>query len=154
VSTKLKQLERLQRLRDARETLCEAKLAKAQGAVHGVTLQIAEADTMRRGAAGDGSAALLLGDRAEWWLAESARFAAERRGALLESLLRELAASAEEARGRLVTSRREAEQVSVVVKELRNALAAEDARRSQAVSDDRFAARAHWTRMRRMDAEA
>ena len=144
MSAKLKQLERLRRLRGLRETVCEAELAKAQGALRRVELQIDAVQQRRSELACERSAALMLGERAGWWLAESASLVAEQYGVMLAGLLREKADAAEAARGRWVVSGREVEQARVMEADLRHALEQEEARRAQAVSDDRFAARAHW----------
>jgi hypothetical protein len=140
-----------------------AKVAMLYGQVERVRLvelqeaaaAVAEAEHLRaaaeaRGAAhrSEGRAALLQGEGLAWRLAESAGDATEvlRERALLLMAERDVLRTAAGEAYR--SSRLRTEQVTRVVEAIAQAQAVVDARREQAATDDRYAARLCWTRMK------
>jgi hypothetical protein len=91
-----------------------------------------------------GREALGAGSRAEWLLTEIQQEYLELRRGRLEGLREERAVACEVARADFLESRVRTEQMKQVVKNLREQAEAEEARRAQAASDDRFLMRLFW----------
>lgn len=146
MNEKLRRYSRLRDLRAAEERLKEAQNAMAVRAVREAEDNIARARAMQSAAAEAGRQGLISGTWNEWWMGESAAAIAERSFPLLQKALvreRQRKAATQHA---LQQVRQRAEQARLLTAETERALAAEEERRAQAVSDDRFAARTHWTR--------
>jgi hypothetical protein len=92
-----------------------------------------------------GRAALVTGDRAEWMLSKAAREFAEVRIAQLVDLREARAEVLDAAVIAHRQSRLKVEQIDRVVDRARTAQALDQARRTQAVADDRYASRRAWS---------
>ena len=99
---------------------------------------------MAREATHAGREALGAGSRAEWLLAEIQQEYLELRRGRLTGLRDERAAAWDAARGEFLESRVRTEQMKQVVTDLKERAEAEEARRMQAASDDRFLMRLCW----------
>ena len=140
----MKQLERLARLRAAKERLQEAAYAKAQARVTAADHGIGACVSLRDAAGVAARAGLIDGNWDAWWLGESTRALAERKEESLRQEREELAQQAARDHAIFAIRRLEAEQARLLVKRTLAALRVEEERRTQTTSDDRFAARAHW----------
>ena len=99
---------------------------------------------MARDATNAGREALDAGSRAEWLLSEIQQEYLEMRRGRLVGLRDERAAAWEAAREEFLLSRVRTEQMKQVVTNLKEQAEAEEARRAQAASDDRFLMRLSW----------
>ena len=91
-------------------------------------------------------AALAIGDRAGWLVADSAGEFAEARAASLARMQAQREVVRDQALAVYRASRLKTEQMARMGKGEREAAALEDGRRAQAVADDRYGARLEWTR--------
>ena len=99
---------------------------------------------MAHDARATGREALGAGSRAEWLLAEIQQEYLEMRRGRLEGLRDERAGVCDVARSEFLASRVRTEQMKQVVTNLREQAEADEARRAQAASDDRFLMRLSW----------
>ncbi len=138
-------LERLHTLRVAKERLREVELTRAQRGVADVEAAVQRLNKGRTDAVEDGRKGLLRGDWERWWLSESSEALAERAEAELRVLLVDRVDALGKARQALFEARKEAEQARLLTQEARDVERVLRERSGQAASDDRFAARAHWS---------
>ena len=139
------QLARIARVRALEERVREAAVGRASAQVRLVQMAMDETLSRKRAAMEAGRAALLLGDCGDWQLAEAtgelAGWDRSRLLTLQTQRAAELALAEESFReGRL--RRKRADRLHDAA---RVALEAEEARAEQSRSDDRFAARQHWS---------
>ena len=137
-------MERLERLRAAKARLQEAAYAKAQARVTVADHAIGDCVSLRDAAGVAACAELIDGNWDAWWLGESTIALAERKEASLRQERDELAQQAARDHAVFAIRHREAEQARLLLTQALAVLRAKEDRRTQAASDDRFAARAHW----------
>jgi flagellar biosynthesis chaperone FliJ len=147
LSAQLKQRERLRRLREARERVREAELARAVARVREAELEIARLECVKRLGLEEAHAGLVAGVPAQRLIGESVSVVAERARAQVDSVREELAGREAAARAAFVQAKRSAEQARLLEDASRCAAVYEERRREQTLRDDRFAARAYWTRL-------
>ena len=139
-----KGLTRLASLYGMVEQMRSLELRVAASAVDDVVLVASIEAAIRQSKIFGARAALAAGDREEWQMAETTREGVEARIERLANLRVERETRREEAALAHSTSRVEMEQLDRVVEQQRDRLALEEARRAQAESDDRYAARLAW----------
>ncbi len=137
-------MDRLRHLRALQELRHEANFVRSQIRLRNVEREIQVETAAQASAKDDARQALVDANRTELIIAESLREVAEGTIGLLEPLRKNAAQAMQIAREHLADSRRETEQASVLVDGLRVELLREDDRRTQAESDDRYAARKSW----------
>ena len=149
MTTKVKQLHRLERLRVAKERLQQAAFARAQASVAATESEIEACMDARQAAVELGRAGLVKNDWQAWWMGDSVAALAERTEQSLRQQREERSRLAEQARLLFSESRRSAEQARLLLEQSRLLMQREEDRRAQNASDDRFAARAYWLKMQR-----
>jgi hypothetical protein len=144
VNDELRQLGRLKRLREAKERMCEAGVAREVGRLREAEARLKAVVDAEAAAVVEAQHALNDGMRGEWMLALAVREAEAKCQPFLMKVCAECGAAVDAAKKVLRVSRIETEQVSALERELRAVMELEQGRRTQAESDDRFAARGHW----------
>jgi len=139
-------LRRLATLYGMVEQMRSLELRVAAGAVDDVVCASAIEALVHRGQVDGGRAAMAAGDREEWSVAETTREVVEARIERLAKLRVVREVKLDEARDAHKTSRLKVEQMERVVERARAEAALVEDRKTQAVADDRFAARGAWTR--------
>jgi hypothetical protein len=141
VSGKARRLDRLLAIRRLAEELDRRRMELASAGVAEVerALDTQEAIAIEAGLAG--RAALESGERGDWLMADAQSEVAGWNHGRLGVLLRARSAELAPAMERLVESRREHEQVKLLVEEARRLSRVEEDRRAQAAADDWFLSR-------------
>lgn len=147
MSTALRQMERVLRVREARERMGEAAFAAEQAKVRRADAVLRRTEEAQQRAIEQAREGLIEGEWNSWWMGESEAAIAERVREKCKEVRRQAVEVAEAARLTMIAARIEAEQSRMLESAMRKTLNDERARREQAVSDDRFAARAHWNEM-------
>ena len=141
---KIRQLERLERLREARERLQQAMYVRARTRVATRDREIVACVAARDKALEQGLAGLVRGERDPWQTGRQVAALAE---VVAQRLQQERIVCEQEmnsAQLLYAQSHRAVEQARLLLGRSRAALQREEERQAQAASDDRFAARAHW----------
>jgi flagellar biosynthesis chaperone FliJ len=144
VSARERQLRRLLALREAQERVCEAQLAMAQRAVAKTKGELQNASESRNASLAEAQERLSNGDRERWWVELSTGTILERVQEELRGVLEGRSEDAEKARRSLERSRRQSEPARLLHEATVQKERIEKDRQEQRMSDDRFAARAHW----------
>jgi hypothetical protein len=141
MSERVRRLARLQEIRRLREELDRQALELASAAVAEVELAVRTQENSHSEAAQQARSALTAGDRGEWLMADAQSEVAgwNRRG--LGVLHAQRTGAVAPAKGRFLESRREHEQVKLLVEDAQQAARVEEGRRAQAASDDWFLGR-------------
>ena len=137
-------LRRIARMYGAVEQMRAVELQQAGLALDEAEAMLSAEREMAQDAVKAGREALGVGSRAEWLLSEiQQQYLGMRRGRLI-GLREERSALRDAARDEFLESRVRTEQMKQVVKNLKEQVEAEEARRVQAASDDRFLMRLSW----------
>jgi hypothetical protein len=139
-----KGVARLASLYGMMERMRSLELRVAAGAVDDVVCSAAIAATVRESQIAEARAAMASGRREDWQVAETTRGVIEARMVRLAALRAEREAALERAVAEHQVSRLNMEQMDRVVGRARAQMSAEEDRRVQAESDDRFASRRAW----------
>ncbi len=145
MQARLATLQRLVTLYLAVEEMHSTELQRMTAAVREAELAIGVEQEVTRSANLAVRGALLAGDRASWMVAESQRETAAWRRRGLEQIRLEREELNNAAREQYVASRLKRMQIQRVFDDIAARMEIEEARRMQAVSDDRFLARRRWT---------
>ena len=144
MSQQLHQLKRLERLRAASERLHQAVYARAQQAASTAQAE-RHANLQQRDATVDASHHSLSGGNwTEWWMGESTLALIDRHREHIEQICDQREQQVEASQSALSRAHRGHEQAKLLLELARERARYAEERRSQATSDDRFAARAHW----------
>ena len=141
---KMRVLERVRRLRVARERMSEAAMAVEMARLREVEQRQEVLRVVEAGRERDGRRALEVGDGEVWRLAVGLRGADARVRVRLTEARKEGVERGEEARGRVSVRRMEREQVEVLRREVEEQVRVEKEKGEQAESDDRFLSRRMW----------
>jgi hypothetical protein len=141
---RLETLRRMTALYTAVEDIHSTELRRRTAAVQEAQRAITCEKEAERTAALDGRGALLTGDRESWVMAGRQRSTSTWRRGQLEKIRLIREQLNHEAKEQLVSSRLKKEQMKQVSDDLAGRLTADEGRRIQAASDDRFLARTRW----------
>ena len=139
-----KGVARLASLYGMMERMRSLELRVAAGAVDDVVCLAAIAATVRESQIADARAAMASGRREDWQVAQTTRGVIEARMVRLAALRVEREDTLDRAVAEHRVSRLNMEQMDRVLERSRVQMSAEEDRRSQAESDDRFASRRAW----------
>jgi hypothetical protein len=142
---RLETLRRLVSLYAVVEEVHSAELHRMTAAVREAVQAIAVEHGMTKSVRIDGRYALAIGDRVGWMMSETQQQTSVRRQQRLEQVRQEREQLNDAARQEFMASRLKREQMERVFDEVAARAEIEEARRMQAVSDDRFLARRRWT---------
>jgi hypothetical protein len=148
IRSRLKILRRLHGLHELVERTHAVELERRVSEVWETEQAIDRQGTAARSALFDGRAALTLGDRMEWSLAEVRWELARWRCDGLERIRAQREALRAAAQEQYVASRVKSEQMRHVVDGVETRVAIEEDRRSQAAADDRYLSRRLWVEAR------
>ena len=143
--SRLNSLQRLVTLYGLVEEMHSLELQRVTAAVQKVQVSIHEEESFEASVRKDGRNALQLGNRLSWWVAETHQEASVQRKEMLEEKRQERAVLQEAAMEQYVASRMRKEQMKRLQDNLAQGMQADERRRAQAISDDRFLARRRWT---------
>ena len=141
-------LKRLVTLYGIVEEMHSTELQRMTAAVREAETAIGLQKKAARSARLNGRDALMTGDRMGWTIAETQRESAGWRRRRLEQIRVEREVLSDAAREQYVTSRMKSEQMKCVAEGVVAQIETEEARRTQATSDDRFLARRRWDEAR------
>jgi hypothetical protein len=141
---RLETLRRMTALYAAVEDIYSTELRRRTAAVQEAQRAITREKEAELTAALDGRGALLTGDRESWVMAGSQLSTSTWRRYQLEKIRLVREQLNHEAREQLVSSKLKKEQMKQVLDDLAGRLIADEGRRVQAASDDRFLARTRW----------
>lgn len=137
-------LKRLITLYETVEGIHAAELQRAAAALHeaqsAMDAEMSDAHSARH----DGRQAFTVGDRLGWAAAEARRGAAGRKHQRLEVIRSERAGVSEAAKEQYAASRMKSEQMQRLSARVAEQAAAEEEKKMQAATDDRFLARKKW----------
>lgn len=143
---RLKRMERLRHLRALQELRRKADFVQRRIRLQQVERQIDAGSQAALLAVTEAQVAMEEGNRPQFTMAESLREIAFQSMAALQPARQEAIGAMEKARTSFVESKRETEQASLLAEGVRKDLLIESDRRTQAESDDRYAARIKWLR--------
>jgi hypothetical protein len=138
-------LRRIAKLYGIVEEMHSVALRQASGSVREAEVSIRGEREASVLAAGAGRAALTAGEREAWLLAQAEGEVSSVRAMRLEGLKKTRLIVELAARAAFIESRIQAEQMKQVVTQMVDQNAIEEGRRTQAASDDRYAARRAWS---------
>ena len=141
---RIRALQRLVTLYGAVEEMHSTELQRVTAALREVQKSIREERSIQTSVSNMGRAALHTGDHTSWLMAETQQQSSLRRIDLLEQKRHERVLLQEAAVEHYVASRLKREQMKRLQDDLSQGIEAEERRRSQAASDDRFLARRRW----------
>ena len=144
MKAKLRQMERVRNMRATRERLSEASLAIASAKLREAEQRLADAREAELVGARDAVLAMDAGERLEWAMSLALRKAFGLDCERMEKERGQCDEELQDARSVLRTRRIEAEQATVLHRDVREALSMEEERRTQAEGVDRFLARGRW----------
>jgi hypothetical protein len=147
MQSRLVVLKRLVALYGIVEEMHSVELQRMTAAVRETQVAIGIQQNVALSARLDGRDALMTGDRMGWTMTETQRESAGWRRRRLEQIRVEREVLSDAAKQQYVTSRMKSEQMKRVTEGIAARVEMEEARRAQAVSDDRFLARRRWTDM-------
>jgi hypothetical protein len=148
VREKLRQMERVRQVRATRERLSEASLAIATAKLREAEQRLEQAKEAEMSGARDAMLAVDAGDQSEWAMSLALRKAF---GMDCTRMMKEHGQREEDrlaAQGELRARKIETEQAAVLHRDVRGVLLAEEDRRTQTESTDRFLARGRWSSAR------
>jgi hypothetical protein len=148
MSERLRQMERVKKVRSARERLSEVSTARAAAQLRDAEVRLAGAKEAELQGAGEAMRAMEAGERGEWpmSLALCKVLGIDRERMERERVEREKGLAA--AQILLRANRVETEQAAVLHRDMRKALLVEQERRAQTETEDRFLARRRWSSQR------
>lgn len=146
MKNRLQRMDRLRHLRALQELRCEADFVRRRIRLLRVERQIDAGSETATLAVTEARVAMAEGNRIQFTLAEKLHEIAIQSIDALQPARHEALSAMEKARASFVESKRETEQASLLAEGVRKDLVRESDRRTQAESDDRFAARMKWLR--------
>ncbi|MCU1320287.1 MAG: hypothetical protein JWP98_1805 [Edaphobacter sp.] len=144
MQARLTKLKRLAALYGVVERMHSVELQRTAAAVREVEQAVAMQQSVARSARFDSREALMTGDRLSWSLAKTQRETAEWRQERLEQIRLERQELSDVAKEQYAASRVKSEQMKSVVDGVTVRAEAEEGRRMQAATDDRFLSRRLW----------
>jgi len=144
MSEKLRQMERLRRVRETRERLDEAAVARVSAKLHKVETRLSELQKAERAGACAVMCAMEAGRRTEWKMPLALRDAFQLDCERAERERVECIEGLAQAQELLLASRIHREQAALLYRDVRDALLEEEERRTQTETVDRFLARRRW----------
>lgn len=144
----VRQLARLRNFRASRVRLDESVFARQKNALDRLDQRIHALTLSSSLAVAEAAASLAAGDALQWRVAEQARAADDGLAAVLGGRRGESVAAVEHSKSRLLLSRQQERRAELLEEAARELLRQREDRAAQAAADDRFAARAHWSKAR------